>query len=105
GLLSPSGALRLVRLYLRPASLLEHLRKDRTLRIRPDNPDVWILSLEKPGDACDCAACADTDHNMRQFALGLIPDFRPRGLVVRFGIRGIFVLVREKAVRNFAAVT
>ena len=53
------------------------------------------LLLEKPPGARDGAAGAETGHEVRHAALGLAPDFRPRRLVVRLGVRLVDVLVQH----------
>src|SRR5689334_24001327 len=51
----------------------------------------------------DRAPRSNADHDVGHPALGLLPDFRPRGFVMRVGIGGILVLIRINAVGNFPA--
>src|SRR5207247_701043 len=62
--------------------------------------DLRVLFLEIPPDAGHRSAGTDADDEMRDPAVGLFPDLRPRLLVVRRGIRQVVVLIRFPRVRN-----
>src|SRR5688572_7488180 len=63
--------------------------EDRTIRIRADDLDVWVLLFQKPASARDCAACSDAGHEVCDLALSLTPDLRTGGSIVRFRICGM----------------
>ena len=60
--------------FTRLVVFLEH----GTVRIDAPNLNVGILLLEVFGRAADGASRADSDHEVRDFAFRLLPNFWPR---------------------------
>src|SRR5829696_2327013 len=89
------------RRLVRAAGLLVRL-EDRAVRVRADDPDVRALLLQEPPRARDGAARAEPRDEVRDAPLGLLPQLRPRGAVVRLGVVRVGVLVRVEAVRRLA---
>ena len=81
----------------------KHFSKNRTLRIRSDNPDRRIFLLKEPRDSRDGAAGSDSDHHVRHTAFGLFPDFRAGRRIMSGGIGRIFILIGKITVRNLLA--
>ena len=77
------------------AGLVE-LFENRTVGIDAPNLDAWILLLEELCYAGYGSARANAHHKVGNAALGLLPDLRTRGLVVRLAVAQIIVLIREE---------
>ena len=102
------------------ADALGHVRVDlvlvedpRLLVLLEDGPvgidaphlERGVLLLQEPAHAADRAAGADADHEMRDGAVGLIPDLGSRLLVVRLRIRRVAVLVGLPRTRDLTRQT
>src|SRR4029077_19851238 len=74
----------------------------RAFRIHADDFDVGILFFQKFTDAADGAAGTHAADKMSDFAFSIFPNLRAGGLVVRFGIGRIVVLIGVERVGNFA---
>ena len=72
------------------------LFENRTVGIDAPNLDAWILLLEELCYAGNGSARANAHHKVGNAALGLLPDLRTRGLVVRLAVAQIVVLIREE---------
>ena len=77
--------------------LLEH----GAVRIDAPYLDRRILLLQELADAGDRASRADADHELRDRAVGLIPNLGTRLLVVSRRVRQVVVLVRLPRVGHF----
>src|SRR6185503_14666896 len=78
--------------------LLEH----GAVGVDPPHLDARVLLLQVAADAADGAAGADAAHEVRDRAVGLLPDLRARLLVVRGRVRQVVVLVGLPRVRDLA---
>ncbi len=67
---------------------------DRAGRVGADDLDLGVLLLEVAADAADGAAGAHAGHEVGDLAVGLRPDLRAGGLVVRARVVRVGVLVR-----------
>src|SRR5437016_11300745 len=98
-----ADALQLVWLHLRLSSGLEHFGENGSRRIGANDTNLRILFLEESRHTGDGPSRPDTNHDMRDLAFGLLPDFGACRLVMRLGIRRILVLVRVNTVCNLPA--
>src|SRR5205823_8980357 len=73
---------------------------DRAHRIGPDHLDRRVLLLQVAPDAADRAAGAYARHEVRDRALGLLPQLRAGAAVVRLRVRLVRVLVRLERTRD-----
>ena len=68
-------------------------RVDASLRVGADDHEVRLALLQVAAGAADRAARADGGHEVRDPALGGLPDLRPGRRVVRLRVGGVRVLV------------
>jgi hypothetical protein len=78
------------------------LLEDRAVGVDAPDLDGRVALLEVAAGAADRAAGADADHEVRDAAVGLLPDLGAGLLVVRRGVRQVVVLVRLPRVRHLA---
>src|SRR5205823_6969143 len=88
-----TDSLRLVRLVFSDHALVEEVVENGADRINSDDFDVWILLFEVSTDPGDCAAGPHAHHEMRDPALGVFPDLRPRDSVMDLRVGRIRILV------------
>ena len=93
------GDVRVDLVLVEDAGLLV-LLEDRPVGVDAPHFDLWIALLEKPSDSGNRSARADAHDEVRDAAVGLIPDFRRRLLVMRPGVRQVVVLIRFPGIRN-----
>ena len=93
------GDVRIDLVLVEDAGLLVFL-EHRSVRVDAPDLDLRIALLEVAPDARRRAAGAHADHEMRDAAVGLLPDFRPGLLVVRGRVRQVVVLIRLPGVRH-----
>ena len=74
--------------------------EDRAFWIDGDDAGLRAVLLEVAADAGDRPSCADRDDDRVDVSpVGLLPDLRAGGLVVRVGVRRVRVLVGLEAAR------
>ena len=78
--------------------LLEH----RSVRVDAPHLDLRVALFQIAPHPGHRPAGADADDEVIDLPLGLLPDFRPRLLVVRLRVRQVVVLVGLPRVRHFA---
>ncbi len=61
--------------------------------LHTDAADFGVKFAKAARDAHECAARAESGNKMRDFAAGLLPDFRAGAVVMSRGIGGIAVLI------------
>jgi hypothetical protein len=75
---------------------------ERADGIHADNLDVGIFFFQVAADAGNRAARAHPADEVRDFSLGVLPDFRAGGAVMRLGIHRVLVLIGIEGIGNFA---
>ena len=90
------GDVRVDLVLVEDAGLLVFL-EHRPVGVDAPHLDRGIPFLQIAADAADRAAGADADDEVRDRAVGLLPDLRPGLLVVRRRVRQVVVLVRLPA--------
>src|SRR5918995_604069 len=66
---------------------------ERRVGLEGDNLDFWVVLLEASAGPDEGAARAESSDEVCNLAVGLLPDLRRRGLVVRARDGRVFVLV------------
>ena len=75
---------------------------DRALGVGTDDAHGCVLLLEKTSHTADRPAGADAGDEDGYTAVGLVPDLRSGGAVMRFGVAGIEILIGLKRTGNLA---
>ena len=78
-------------------------RKDASLWVSPHHHDLRIALLQESPGSGDRAAGAEPGDEMRNPALGRLPDLGAGGAVVRLGVGGVRVLVRLPGTGDLAS--
>jgi hypothetical protein len=77
-----------VAMYLRPSM------HENRCRLNGDNFDVGFLLFEIAPGSHQCSAGSNRRQKMRNATIGLIPDFRPRSVIMCQRIVFVVVLIR-----------
>src|SRR6266542_5646705 len=73
--------------------------------IGADHSDIRISFFKKSSGAGNRAAGANARYKVSELPFSLLPQFRPRGAIVRFGIGRMRILIGIKRIRSFRSDT